>query len=74
MDEDQRRRAAVAAITARYLKFVDEHKTDAGFSTGGMGTVQEIRQAVLSANYVRRAGAGLELTGEGQSTLRSAGL
>ncbi len=73
MDEDQRRRAAVAAITAKYLRFVDEHKTDEGFSTNGMGAVHELRQAVLNANFVQRTAAGLELTGQGQNMLRSAG-
>jgi hypothetical protein len=73
MQEDQRRRAAVALITAKYLRYVDEHKSDEGFSNNGMGTTQELRQAVFNANFIRKTATGLELTQQGKDALRSAG-
>jgi hypothetical protein len=72
-DEERRRRAAILAITAKYLRYVDEHKTDDGFSTEGAGTVQQLREAASNARLIVKTATGLDLTEERRRNLRSAG-
>lgn len=72
-DEERRRRWAILAITAKYLRYVEAHKTDEGFSTEGAGTVQQIRENTLSAHLIVETPTGLDLTEETRSNLRSAG-
>ena len=74
MEKEQRLRAAVAVETAKYLSYVEEHKTDDGFSTGGTGKLNDLRSAVVNSNFVRKNAGGLELTQKGFDFLRSARL
>lgn len=53
-DEERRQHWAILAITAKYLRYVEAHKSDEGFSTEGTGTVQQIRESSLNARLILR--------------------
>jgi len=72
-DDERRRRTALLMIMVKYLRYVDEHKTDeVDSSTEGIGVVHQIRQAALDANLIVRTDNGLDLTEQGRTNLEVA--
>jgi hypothetical protein len=72
-DRESRREAGIAEITASYLRYVDEHKSDRGFLIQGIGSIQQIRQATMNAHLVVKTNTGLDLTLQGRNALKGVG-
>jgi hypothetical protein len=67
----KQRRAAALASTCKYLQYVEDHKSDQGFSVRGTSTVELLRKAALDARFMVETLAGLVLTEQGRKYLRS---